>query len=163
MRPIQEEGEIPEFEPGSIGDRAMNCLLPPMWEGIETLANKLGLIEIKPVFTYSGQKVVKDSDPSLTLFNSEDEDHTLIVCSPGSISDLPINLCCLFLARPTSKPGTVHLVLCCNTTTATASCFPCAACSCMVKTIPSSVVGERMILFRLGLIIASSRDNVLPH
>ena len=37
-----------------------------------TLANKLGLIEIKPIFTYSGHKVVEDSDPSLTLFNSED-------------------------------------------------------------------------------------------
>lgn len=34
-------------------------------------ANKWGLVEIKPLLTYSGHKVVKDSNPTKTLHNSE--------------------------------------------------------------------------------------------
>jgi len=35
------------------------------------LASRLGIIEIKPILTYSGSTVVEDSDPALTLYNSE--------------------------------------------------------------------------------------------
>ncbi|HIE86545.1 MAG TPA: hypothetical protein EYP91_06855 [Gammaproteobacteria bacterium] len=36
------------------------------------LAHRLGLEEIKPILTYSGQDITEDSDPTVTLFNSED-------------------------------------------------------------------------------------------